>query len=287
MTESCLHQMGLTTRNILEMSKIKLKKFKPVFKEVLITERIDALLQFVKDDLKAREVEFDLKLQENLNTHLIKLDDQRFGVVLYTLVSNSVKFTLGGHIKVSVKIIDGAKRQEKEQKYHANKKDGDSKIKGIRINQSGSLEDDESSSFYSQSGLKSQIFEEHMNGENSKEEAKKEQLYISVSVSDTGCGMNKDQKHNCFTLFGNRRLKNNINQGGVGLGLASARLICRALKGEIHLVRSEPNEGTKFSFTMAIIGEPCQSRINSVQNKQSTSIDQNVAQQDKNSSFIT
>jgi len=62
MTESCLHQMGLTTRNILEMSKIKLKKFKPVFKEVLITERIDALLQFVKDDLKAREVEFDLKL---------------------------------------------------------------------------------------------------------------------------------------------------------------------------------------------------------------------------------
>jgi hypothetical protein len=32
----------------------------------------------------------------------------------------------------------------------------------------------------------------------------------------------------------------------MGLGLASASLICKALGGEIHLIRSEKNEGSKF-----------------------------------------
>ena len=38
----------------------------------------------------------------------------------------------------------------------------------------------------------------------------------------------------------------------MGLGLASASLICKALKGELNLIRSEENEGSKFHFTMAI-----------------------------------
>ena len=54
--DNCLHQMGLTTRNILEMSKIKLNKFKPAYREVFIIEKIDNILNFVKDDLHAREI---------------------------------------------------------------------------------------------------------------------------------------------------------------------------------------------------------------------------------------
>ena len=38
----------------------------------------------------------------------------------------------------------------------------------------------------------------------------------------------------------------------MGLGLASASLICKALNGELHLILSEKNEGSKFKFILPI-----------------------------------
>ena len=38
----------------------------------------------------------------------------------------------------------------------------------------------------------------------------------------------------------------------MGLGLASASLICKSLQGELNLVRSEENEGSKFNFIIAV-----------------------------------
>ena len=94
------------------------------------------------------------------------------------------------------------------------------------------------------------------NEEDSKkrfDEANKiENLFLSVSVADTGCGMNREIKRKCFTLFGNLKFKKDINQGGMGLGLASANLICKALQGELNLIRSEEDNGSKFQFTIVM-----------------------------------
>jgi len=38
----------------------------------------------------------------------------------------------------------------------------------------------------------------------------------------------------------------------MGLGLASASLICKALNGELHLIRSDKNEGSKFKFLLPV-----------------------------------
>ena len=75
-----------------------------------------------------------------------------------------------------------------------------------------------------------------------------ENMYLSVSVSDTGVGMNEEMRKKCFTMFGNLKFKKDVNQGGIGLGLASSSLICKALKGQLNLVRSQINEGSKFNF---------------------------------------
>lgn len=100
---------------------------------------------------------------------------------------------------------------------------------------------------------------DHPNEQNPKVES----LFLSVSVSDAGCGMNEEMRRKCFTLFGNLRFKKDINQGGMGLGLASASLICKALQGELNLIRSEENEGSKFHFTMEIkMGDPIVNEYN-------------------------
>ena len=88
------------------MSKIKQNKFKPNYKEVKVAEKLDYIFDFFKDDIRYREIEYEVKIQERLNNHLISIDDARLGIVLYNIISNAVKFTNGGQIKVSAKILD-------------------------------------------------------------------------------------------------------------------------------------------------------------------------------------
>ena len=74
-----------------------------------------------------------------------------------------------------------------------------------------------------------------------------EQKYLCVSVKDSGCGMNSQLKQRCFTtLFGNLKFRKDNNQGRFGIGLAASSLICKALNGELHLLKSQENEGSKF-----------------------------------------
>jgi hypothetical protein len=48
------------------------------------------------------------------------------------------------------------------------------------------------------------------------------------------------------------KFKREINQGGMGLGLAASNLICKSLKGKLILVRSAENDGSKFQFMINI-----------------------------------
>ena len=71
-----------------------------------ITDKLDYIFDFFKDDIRFREIEYEVKIQERLNNSVISVDDARLSIVLYNIISNSVKFTNGGHIKVSAKILD-------------------------------------------------------------------------------------------------------------------------------------------------------------------------------------
>lgn len=65
-------------------------------------------------------------------------------------------------------------------------------------------------------------------------------------IKDTGSGMTLEAKKKCFMLFGNLKFKKDINQGGLGLGLASSYLICKVLGGLLDLVDSTEGKGSTF-----------------------------------------
>lgn len=72
--------------------------------------------------MKYREIEHDVKMDEESEKKLLFVDDFRFGVVLYNLISNSVKHTNGGQIKVSVKLLDLEQMNEKLEKVGSKKR---------------------------------------------------------------------------------------------------------------------------------------------------------------------
>jgi signal transduction histidine kinase len=79
----------------------------------------------------------------------------------------------------------------------------------------------------------------------------KGQESILVSVSDTGCGIDKDHLERVFDRLYQIRSDGSLCGIGVGLGLAICRESVRLHKGQIWAV-SEPGKGSTFSFTIPV-----------------------------------
>ena len=74
---------------------------------------------------------------------------------------------------------------------------------------------------------------------------------VQVDISDTGCGIPEEAQKAIFEEF--YRVDNPINQTvrGTGLGLSLVKHIVEAHGGSIW-VKSEPGEGSTFSFTLPV-----------------------------------
>lgn len=72
---------------------------------------------------------------------------------------------------------------------------------------------------------------------------------FTLSVSDTGTGMTKEQQERIFTPF--ERLGNAVTEDGFGLGLAIVKDTVELLKGNVT-VESEPGKGSRFTVSLPL-----------------------------------
>ena len=72
---------------------------------------------------------------------------------------------------------------------------------------------------------------------------------FTLSVSNTGTGMTKEQQARVFTPF--ERLGNAVTEDGFGLGLAIVADTVKLLKGSIN-VESEPGKGSRFTVSLPL-----------------------------------
>ncbi|PDW03203.1 hybrid sensor histidine kinase/response regulator [Candidatus Viridilinea mediisalina] len=85
----------------------------------------------------------------------------------------------------------------------------------------------------------------------SAEPAGDQAALISISVSDTGIGMNLEQQGRIFDAFVQAETKTAIKYGGTGLGLAISRQLATLMDGSIH-VNSAPGHGSTFTLRLTL-----------------------------------
>jgi len=86
---------------------------------------------------------------------------------------------------------------------------------------------------------------------------------VCVAVSDTGIGIPESAIGRIFERFSQADAAINRKYGGAGLGLAISRRLVQLMGGDIQ-VRSRPNEGSRFWFTVAL---PAESEVTPVSAK--------------------
>jgi PAS domain S-box-containing protein len=80
-------------------------------------------------------------------------------------------------------------------------------------------------------------------------ERNKQSVTLEFVVTDTGIGIPREHQESIFQPFTQIDPSYSKRYGGMGLGLTISRTLVRRMGGEIE-VRSEPGEGTRFSFTV-------------------------------------
>jgi signal transduction histidine kinase len=73
--------------------------------------------------------------------------------------------------------------------------------------------------------------------------------WASITVSDTGIGMRKEQLEHIFAPFTQADTSTTRNYGGTGLGLTISQRYCQLMGGSLS-VQSEPGKGSSFTINI-------------------------------------
>jgi PAS domain S-box-containing protein len=76
--------------------------------------------------------------------------------------------------------------------------------------------------------------------------------FLEIKVTDTGCGMNKNEIDGLFKPFTQANYSTSRIYGGTGLGLIISKRLCLAFDGDIT-VSSQPQVGSTFVATVAVL----------------------------------
>ena len=91
-------------------------------------------------------------------------------------------------------------------------------------------------------------------------------LEVQFTVSDTGIGIPEDKQRKIFEAFAQADMSTTRRYGGTGLGLSICERIVHLMGGRIWL-ESEEGRGSKFHFTIKVLGKSGQENASALEDR--------------------
>jgi signal transduction histidine kinase len=239
--------LAALVEDILDHAKIDIGVFEIHETEFKMADLFEEVHNIFELQAQSKKIDLSFSICDKLKSVQVRTDKQRLKQILLNLISNSMKFTDKGFIKVTV--------QEETD---------------IIELQNGMIDEDEAISFSINDERRpldetmnvcNYVFEPHsqelilksqlIRPENPVEDRKQnftKQMVVSLIVQDSGIGIPLKDQSSLFKLFGKLSSNHNRNKTGCGLGLTIWRKILQKLGGDISLTSRE-NIGTKLKWT--------------------------------------
>lgn len=229
----CGHQRRIVD-DILTLSKLDSKLLSIVPAPVEMRNLISEVTRMFEVDAQKADVAFKVLTHSSFDkcveTGWAIIDSGRLMQVLINLITNSLKFTQKELTRVVTLTIGASETRPTEQEL------------GVEYVPAGIARD------------RKQI---HGQGKD---------VYLSFSVTDTGCGLSDEHRGRIFERFSQASPRTHSEYGGSGLGLFISREMIELQSGEIG-VHSQLGHGATFAFYIA-----ARTARRPVQSSQDTSI---------------
>ncbi len=218
--QSCSHLLGIVN-DILDISKLEAGKITLVENEFSLRSCIEDCFTMMRKKAHEKNLELSIIIDNNVPC-FIKTDYNRLKQILINLISNSIKFTEKGGIKIQVS-LNNKNDYEKTIIYDNNKN---------IVRKSSSVNGDKS------------VLINTVNLSN-----------IKFKVIDTGIGILKEDFSKLFKPFGQIDNSTTKISDGTGLGLIISRRLTQLMGGDLILESSSVDElihGSTFVFNINV-----------------------------------
>ncbi|MDF2540539.1 MAG: multi-sensor hybrid histidine kinase [Herbinix sp.] len=202
--------------DILDYSKIQSGKLTLDESPFRLSELIEETVALVYHKAYEKGVTLSKTIREDIPPVLVG-DPIRLKQIIANILSNSVKFTDQGYIHIDVTACT-TKHQ----------------IQSDFVEQAEVIKDSNSMDSYKKAY--------------SLEDSK---IILHFRITDTGCGISKENQDIIFKPFTQDRSNQSKNHGGTGLGLTICYELVKIMDGEIGVI-SEVGKGSTFYFTVTV-----------------------------------
>eukprot|EP00347_Sterkiella_histriomuscorum_P023280 403335252 len=232
--------------DIMDMSKFEFGQFQLSFSWFSFNEIVDEIFEI--SEFLALQKKIDLIKEIEIETNIMLYSDKkRLKQVLLNLVTNALKFTHHGYVKVRAYFVNPIALQ-KNKMIDFDNSDEDNSNSLFECQDDENLHSDKFSSRQSDINLYTASVLKEINH---KSILINEEQQLVVEVIDTGIGIKAHDQNNLFKIFGKVKTSDSINQQGVGLGLNICKKICEFLGGQITIT-SQEEKGSTFTFQVNV-----------------------------------
>ncbi len=241
--DAAIHLLEIIN-DVLDISKIEAGKLsvtlEKIYLQKILHEVID--LQLAPIQHKGLQLKTTIKPEKII----VNADPAKLKQVLINVVGNAVKFTDAGTIAITVQVEHDSRVIEQEELKNSHLSSSGSALRGASVKAKTQSQAD------SKTVAKESPNHRPQNSAQMLTKIPRKQEKVTITVSDTGIGIDPSQQDKLFRPFVMVDGSTTRRFGGTGLGLAISRNLIELMGGTISLYSAGENQGTTVNIVLPL-----------------------------------